>query len=332
MNATPLVAIQCMTYNHAPYIEDAMNGFCMQQTDFPFVAIIVDDASTDGEPDVIKRYLDQHFDMLNARQWETDEAHFIEAQHLENKGCWFVVILLKHNYYQQHKSKMPLYSKWYEDVKYIAMCEGDDYWTAGNKLQKQVKFLELNTSCKLCFCKVKRYNQTQRIFSGTWGKDISTLDEAMTAENAIPTLTICYDKIEYNHFLKEFNPDKYHWHLGDLPLFLWFAHHGGIHFINEIVGVYRVLDESASHSKNPSKQEIFLTDVMNIKLLFDQKYNQSRRSVEIADIFMRKFMMLYAYSFHSPQKMISSFAKIHQKTWNDYKMLLRCFIVSLIRS
>ena len=58
--------ITCATYNHASYIEDAMNGFCMQKTNFPFLAIIFDDASTDSEADVIRKYLNDHFEMSHA--------------------------------------------------------------------------------------------------------------------------------------------------------------------------------------------------------------------------------------------------------------------------
>lgn len=57
------VRIKCITFNHAPYIVDAMNGFCMQKTSFPFVVVIQDDTSTDGEPEVIKQYLQEHFDL-----------------------------------------------------------------------------------------------------------------------------------------------------------------------------------------------------------------------------------------------------------------------------
>ena len=55
------VCVRCMTYNHSAFIEDAMNGFCMQRTNFPFVCIIVDDASTDSEQEVIKNYLQKNF-------------------------------------------------------------------------------------------------------------------------------------------------------------------------------------------------------------------------------------------------------------------------------
>ena len=71
-----MVQTRCMTYNHAPYILEAMNGFCMQKTTFPFVNVIVDDDSTDGEPEVIEKYLQEHFDLDDSavvRREETDD-------------------------------------------------------------------------------------------------------------------------------------------------------------------------------------------------------------------------------------------------------------------
>ena len=140
-----LVYIDCITYNHASYIEDAMNGFCMQETTFPFVAAIIDDASTDGEQNVIKRYLEENFDFSEkavARKWETDDAYFIYAQHKTNKNCYFAVVLLKYNFYQLKKDKTPLISEWRNIAKYVAFCEGDDYWTLPTKLQVQYDYLE----------------------------------------------------------------------------------------------------------------------------------------------------------------------------------------------
>ena len=154
-----LVSIQCMTYNHASYIEDAMNGFCMQQTPFPYVAIIVDDASTDGEPEVILRYLDGNFDMVEAREWETDDAHYIYARHKDNINCYFAVILLKYNFYSIKKNKKPLFAEFEKTVKYIALCEGDDYWTDPLKLQKQYDILEAHPECAFCVHDYTEYLQ-----------------------------------------------------------------------------------------------------------------------------------------------------------------------------
>ena len=89
-----MVYVSCMTFNHAPYIVDAMNGFTMQNTDFPFVCAIVDDASTDGEQEVIKNYLNEHFDLEDkvvARHEETDDYVLTFARHKTNLNCYFAV-------------------------------------------------------------------------------------------------------------------------------------------------------------------------------------------------------------------------------------------------
>ena len=95
------VTVSCMTYNQSKYITDTMNGFTMQQTDFPFVCTIVDDASTDGEQEVISKYLEENFDFSDdsvAYHKETDYAHITYAQHKTNKYCFFAVLYLKENH------------------------------------------------------------------------------------------------------------------------------------------------------------------------------------------------------------------------------------------
>ncbi len=153
-----MVSINCMTYNHSLYIKDALDGFCMQNTNFPFVAIIVDDASTDGEPKIIRDYLYKYFSMETAHQWETDDAYFIEVRHKENKNCLFAVVLLKINFYGK-KDKTPLIERWLCHSKYIAFCEGDDYWVDLEKLQTQVNFLEENETYSMCYSGFKTVDQ-----------------------------------------------------------------------------------------------------------------------------------------------------------------------------
>ena len=139
-----LVHVSCKTFNHALYIEDAMNGFTMQETDFPFVCTIIDDASTDGEQNVIQKYIERHFDLNDkstVRNEESDDFILAFAQHKTNKNCYFAVLYLKYNHYSIKKPKNPYIEEWM-NVKYIALCEGDDYWTHPQKLQKQVAFLE----------------------------------------------------------------------------------------------------------------------------------------------------------------------------------------------
>ena len=99
-----MVFVKCFTFNHAPYIVDAMNGFTMQKTTFPYICCIVDDASTDGEPEVIRKYLKENFDLANksvARNEETDDYVLCYAQHKTNKNCYFAVLWLKYNHYRK---------------------------------------------------------------------------------------------------------------------------------------------------------------------------------------------------------------------------------------
>lgn len=145
------VCTSCMTYNQSTYIEDALNGFTMQKTNFPFVCIVVDDASTDGEQDVIKKYLEQHFELEDktiTRNEETEDYVLSFARHKTNRNCFFAVLFLKYNHYRK-KSKLPYISKWIDNSKYLAMCEGDDYWTAPQKLQTQVDYLETHPNIVL---------------------------------------------------------------------------------------------------------------------------------------------------------------------------------------
>ena len=147
------VCVSCMTFNHSKYITDAMNGFTMQQTDFPFVCTIVDDASTDGEQDVIRKYVEEHFDLSIdgvSFERETDYAHIIYAQHKSNKNCFFAILFLKENHYSQKKDKYPYLKEWQDIVDYISLCEGDDYWIDPIKLQKQYDFMGSNHSYSLC--------------------------------------------------------------------------------------------------------------------------------------------------------------------------------------
>lgn len=166
MDVKFLVRVGCVTFNQALYIEDAMNGFCIQETNFPFVCTIMDDASTDGEPEVIKKYLKKHFDLDNkniVRNEETDDYVLTFAQHMINKNCYFAVLFLKYNHYSIKKSKVPYIQEWQNQVKYLAFCEGDDFWTHPNKLQIQINHLNLHPECSANFGNFVVHDQKEGI-------------------------------------------------------------------------------------------------------------------------------------------------------------------------
>lgn len=145
------VLVKCFTFNQSKYIEDALNGFTMQKTTFPFVCTIVDDCSTDGEQEIIKAYLDNEFLMSASEHFETEYANITIAQHKVNTNCTFAIYFLKYNHYSKKEPKAKYLKKWRECCEYEALCEGDDYWTHPQKLQMQVDFLDNHHDYMMCF-------------------------------------------------------------------------------------------------------------------------------------------------------------------------------------
>ena len=143
------VWVRCVTFNHAPYITATMDGFCRQQTDFPYICVIIDDASTDGEQEVIRKYLCDHFDTEETK--DTDDFSMMMARHRENKNCFFAAYLLKYNHYSIKKPKEVYYQDLIAGTDYITLCEGDDYWTDKHKLQKQADALDTNPQAVLVY-------------------------------------------------------------------------------------------------------------------------------------------------------------------------------------
>ncbi len=121
----PLVSICCLTYNHGRYIRQCLDGFIMQKTSFPFEVLIYDDASTDNNAEILKEYEAKYPNIIKPI-CETENRY---SRGLEVANTYF-------------------YSR--VQGKYLAMCEGDDYWTDPLKLQKQVDFLERNPDYTIC--------------------------------------------------------------------------------------------------------------------------------------------------------------------------------------
>jgi glycosyltransferase involved in cell wall biosynthesis len=167
INNSPLVCVRCMTFNHEAYIEDALNGFVIQQTTFPFVVAIINDASTDKTKSVINEFVENNCiynPEIDLRI--EDYGTVLDVAVKDNPRCIFHIVHLNENHYGK-KSKLPYFAKYENAAKYVAMCEGDDYWTDPLKLQKQVDFMEANPGYVLCCHRYKIYNQND----GTWSDD-----------------------------------------------------------------------------------------------------------------------------------------------------------------
>lgn len=255
------VAVRCFTFNQSRYIEETMNGFTMQQTNFPYVCCIVDDASTDGEQQVIIEYIKEYFDITDtavAYQKETDYAHVVYAQHKINKNCFFAALFLKENHYSQRKSKMAYLKEWNDGVPYEALCEGDDYWIATDKLQMQADFLDENPEYGLTYSQAFMCNQNGEIYKSIiLGSSGCHSFSEMIEQNPVPTLSTMFRRALYEKYRICIKPNPL-WKMGDYPIWLFFSLNSKVHFFEKPLAVYRVLSESASHSRNTKKKLQFL--------------------------------------------------------------------------
>lgn len=164
-NNNPIVTIRCTTFNHRPYIQQCLDGFVMQKTNFPYYAIVVDDASTDNEQEVLWDFINNELDPTTFQKDETNDYVRAVAKHKINKNCTFVFIFLKYNHYSIKKDRKIYFKTWEDKTKYIAACEGDDYWTDSHKLQKQYDFLESHSDFSCVFHRYKIYNELTKELS-----------------------------------------------------------------------------------------------------------------------------------------------------------------------
>ena len=234
----------CMTYNQSSFILDTLNGFCMQETDFPYLCIIMDDASTDKEPEVLKRYLEEYFDLddrSEAKNEETEAFIMTFARHKTNRNCFFAVYLLKENHYQKRKPKHPYWADWRNKARYIAICEGDDYWIAPDKLQRQIDFLESHPDNTMVCNRTKLYSVWRKKFIGeSYCYDKSQIvDPKDVIRRTGLFISTC--SMVYRPFIIKNRPD--YWkkcRVGDYPLQIMCAMKGKVYYFNDIMSVYRV--------------------------------------------------------------------------------------------
>lgn len=286
MNINFLVRVSCMTFNHAPYIEDAMNGFCMQETTFPFVCTIVDDASTDGEQEVIKKYLQEHFDLEDSsvvRNEETDDYVLTFARHKTNKNCYFAVLYLKYNHYSIKKTKMPYIKEWQDQARYIAMCEGDDYWIHKGKLQMQVDFLEKNEDYSFSHTNFLQSNSRgTKIWSSekrentilNYGEHVKPED--LLVDYRVMTLTVVMrrDIVDKSKKCDTFLFSRY-FLMGDTQLWYSLSLQGKVHYSSEYCAVYRHSENSVTRQKNKQNYYRFRLSSAELRMYLSQRDNFS---------------------------------------------------------
>lgn len=260
MNEGPLVSIRCLVYNHEPYLKQCLDGFVMQQTTFTFEAIVHDDASTDGSAAIIREYAEKYPDIIKPI-YETN------------------------NQYCKHDGSLAriMDAAMHPNSKYVALCEGDDYWTDPHKLQMQVDIMESDDSIGLVHTLARVYDQESGTFlEKLWGWHINSYEDELIANRSV-TLTTCFRRellFNANHFLRSHKHKP--WKMGDYPLWLYLSYYSKTYLIEKPTGVYRLLKHSASHSTDPQRLADFEISAYDIRFFFAKQFHYEHMLKQLA--------------------------------------------------
>lgn len=254
-----MVSVICTVYNHEKYLRKCLDGFVMQKTNFKFEVLIHDDASTDGSADIIREYEKKYPDII--------------------KPIYQTV-----NQYSQGIKISPTYLYPRAKGKYLAFCEGDDYWCDENKLQKQFDVMENHPDCSICVHRV------------------SLLENGIVLDKFIPDFKIDDNIIDNNMYIKLMMGGYYYlfqtssyfirmslfdyknkpefWansYVGDVPMILYCVSKGDLYYIDEVMSCYRndsigswtntVLKNASKMLEHTKKHLNYLIHMINILII-----------------------------------------------------------------
>ena len=277
MSKDCLVSVLCTAYNHEEYIRDALESIVTQQTDFPFELLVNDDASTDGTAAIIREYAEKYPDIVRP---------FYQEKNLYSQDIDIYYAVFFPN----------------ARGKYVAFCEGDDYWTDPTKLQRQVDFLEAHPEYSACV-----HNTLLHYCTG--GRADEELvqrggDCDVEFEDILPGMNTAWhtSSLLAKTPLLADPPDFYHvaagYGFGDYPYGIWLRHNGPVHFIARTMSVYRICSNGAAWSSGVEGQYDKLVRFMTGSIAMLETYRPHVTDPNVLrlvddNILKWKFQLLY---------------------------------------
>lgn len=271
----PMVSVLMITYNHDLYIAQAIEGVLMQKVDFEMELVIGEDCSTDSTRAICSDYASKYPGRI--RLLTSDRNHGMMPNFLRTlDSC---------------------------SGKYIAMCEGDDYWIDPLKLQKQVHFLEANTDFGLVHTSARIFNQKNHKYLRRVAGDPNNSYEDVLIKNRIITATVCLRNKLLKKCSIELMEELRNWKMGDYPIWLWFSLNSKIKFLPEITTIYRILNVSASRPKDTDDKILYTNSLLGIKKFFVEKYGCKeevwlRIQKDFAVIKIKKSVLINSYTLY----------------------------------
>ena len=226
----PVVSVLCTCYNHEKYIAQAIEGFLKQKTTFPFEVLIHDDASTDASAQIIREYADRHPDLI-------------------------IPVLQTENQFSKGVKVSTMYLLPKARGEFIALCEGDDYWTDPQKLQLQWEYMSSHPQCMLCSHANREISEDGtpkgEMHYTDHDSDVTLEDCLGSANPLFQTATYFLRRTLYDGFskAKDICP------VGDYSLCIEATMKGPIHYIDRVMSDYRMMSSSSWSSRMAKSSE-----------------------------------------------------------------------------
>lgn len=264
------VSVFCLAYNHEKYIRKCLEGFIKQKTTFDFEVLVHDDASTDNTVKIIREFELKYPNIIKP---------IYQTENQYSKGIKMFPTLLP-------KAK----------GKYVALCEGDDYWISEYKLQKQYEALETHLDCYMCLNRVQLLYETGEFRKGQFPNfhiETGVLKPEYVLDDY--NFQTCSFFVRRDYYFEYFNaklPYKQVCKVGDFPTQLYFCDVGNIYYIDEVLSCYRT-GSIGSYNFNLDKEKRLknLENIIETAEVFDRFTNYKYHAVLAHRIKREKFLI-----------------------------------------
>lgn len=269
------VSIFILTYNQELFIAQTLDSVLMQKTSFNYQLVIGEDLSEDNTRAICEQYAIKYGERI--KLLDSDKKHGLIQNFIRTlKEC---------------------------DGKYIAVCDGDDYWTDPNKLQKQVDFLDNNPDYSIVYTGIKNLYPTGEFRLKNW-PDIkgAKIFEDIIFGNFIPSVTAFYRNKQH---VEDFPVWIEHFPYGDWPIYLWVTQNGEkIGYLNEVTAVYRKeIGVSEKLKKVPS--DIASVNLNIVKCIYEDK--RFFKNIEVVKRSLKKHQFSLMACYFRERKFLKSF-------------------------
>jgi len=277
----PLVSICCTTYNHDAFISMALDGFLMQKTDFSFEILIRDDCSTDNTAEIIREYVKKYPHIIKP---------IYETENQFSKGVKAMPIL-----YRQALGE------------YIALCEGDDYWTDPLKLKKQYSVFKGSGNISICFHSAEELDcskGTRKVICKHFSSDKKVLiDDVISGRGGyMPTASIMFKNTYVSEMVETFEGAP----IGDYFMQVYMSSLGGVYFLSDSMCVYRrnSIGGWTSRQKEQSARQSYYLEMVSAIDTFAQNFEDVKLKEQLY-LVLRFYAQSYIGSSRGYKKIVA---------------------------